>query len=147
VSVESSDERRNFYRHPSSAPIQIFPQQAQLEAPMSDISEGGLSFQSNVCLPEGNVLKVRIPHVQPPFEAPCVVRWQRMLDDDNHFEIGVMFLDEQAAFRVKMVEQVCHILQYQQQQRETGRELDFEAAAAEWISRYAAEFAAQGDLH
>jgi len=134
------DERRAFFRHPAAAPIQVFPQQKVLHMPMRDISDGGLAFKSNVFLEEGKVLKIRIPHVKPPFEASCVVRWRRRLDDDNYFEIGVMFLDEQTRFRVRMVEQVCHIMQYRQQLAEKGRTLTFEEAAKEWVDMNAASF-------
>ena len=133
-------ERRAFLRHPANAPIQIFPQQQVNHMPMTDISHGGLAFKSDVFLEEGTVLKICIPHVNPPFEASCIVRWQRKLDDDNGFEIGVMFLDEQTRFRLRMVEQVCHIMQYRQQLQEQGRELSFQQAASEWIDAHAADF-------
>jgi len=139
---DSSDtERRIFLRHPSSAPIQIFPQQQPMtHMPMRDISKGGLAFESNVLLEKDTVLNIRIPHVRPPFEASCIVRWQRKLDDDNLFEIGVMFLDEQTAFRLRMVEQVCYIMQYRQQAAARGREISFEEAAREWIEANAEDF-------
>ncbi len=136
------NERRAFLRHPASAPIQIFPQQQVNHMPMTDISHGGLAFKSNVFLEEGKILKICIPHVDPPFEASCIVRWRRKLDDDNVFEIGVMFLDEQTRFRLRMVEQVCHIMQYRQQLQEQGRELSFQQAASEWIDAHAADFGA-----
>ena len=42
-----------------------------------------------------------------------------------------------------MVEQVCQIEHYRQAVlRQEGRALDGEAAAPEWIARYAADFAA-----
>jgi len=107
---------------------------------MNDISSGGLAFKSNVFLDEGKVVKIRIPHVNPPFEASCIVRWRRRLDGDNRFEIGVMFLDEQTRFRARMVEQVCHILQFQQQQAEHGCEMSFQEAAHIWMDEHAADF-------
>jgi len=134
-------ERRIFLRHPSTAPIQVFPQQqAPAHMPMRDISKGGLAFESNVFLEKGKVLKIRIPHVHPPFEASCIVRWRRKLDDDSHFEIGVMFLDEQTAFRLRMVEQVCYIMQYRQQMAARGHEMSFEDAARKWIKANAKDF-------
>jgi len=136
----AQNERRSFFRHPSSAPLQVFPEKTGMPVPMSDISKGGLSFKSNVFLDEGTVLTIRIPHVTPPFEASCVVRWRRTIHADNSFEIGVMFLDEQTRFRIRMVEQVCHIMQFQQQQIEAGRALSFEDAAMEWMDANAADF-------
>jgi len=136
----AQNERRSFFRHPSSAPLQVFPEKTAVSMPMSDISEGGLSFKSNVFLDKGAVLTIRIPHVTPPFEASCVVCWRRTIHADNTFEIGVMFLDEQTRFRIRMVEQVCHIMQFQQQQIEAGRALSFEDAATEWMDANAADF-------
>ncbi|MFQ5345659.1 MAG: PilZ domain-containing protein [Mariprofundus sp.] len=133
------NERRVFLRHPATAPIQVFPQQHAVALPMRDISTGGLAFKSNVFLEKGKILKIRIPHVHPPFEASCVVRWRHRLDD-NYFEIGVMFLDEETSFRIRMVEQVCHILQYRQQLADQGRDLTFEQAAREWVESNAASF-------
>lgn len=134
-------ERRTYFRHPVSAPIQVFPQQAEaVHLPMRDISSGGLAFRSNVLLDKGNVLKIRIPHVDPPFEAACVVCWHRRLDHDAQFEIGVMFLDEQTRFRLRMVEQICHIIDYHQHASDSGRKLSFEEAAQEWIEAHAADF-------
>jgi hypothetical protein len=60
---------------------------------------------------------------------------------NSHFAIGVEFLDSAEAFRVRMIEQICHIESYQREveQRE-GRQLTAEQAAAEWISRHASSF-------
>jgi len=138
------NERRSYFRHPVDVPIQIFPQADTLEdVPLSDLSEGGLAFQTNVFIEVGHILKIIIPYVEPLFEAPCIVRWQRVLDKQGYFEIGVMFLDEETSFRVRMVEQVCHIKDYQAKHNENGRELSFEQAAAEWIEKYAADFGRQ----
>ncbi|OIO70740.1 MAG: PilZ domain-containing protein [Zetaproteobacteria bacterium CG1_02_53_45] len=133
--------RRQFYRHPVDVPIQVFPQGTMIEdVPICDLSEGGLAFQTNVFIEEGHILKIRIPYVHPAFEAACVVRWQKVLDDLGTFEIGVMFLDEETAFRVRMVEQVCHIKAYQEKHSGYGRDLSIEVAAQEWITKYAADF-------
>jgi len=134
------DERRTFIRHPVGVPIQIFPQQLQAgdDVPMCDIGEGGIAFRTNVFFENGARLKVRIPHVHPPFEAIGVVCWHRSLDDQ--IEVGLMFLGEDTAFRVRMVEQICQIGQYRKQMRAEGRMLSFQKAAGEWIEKYAADF-------
>jgi len=138
---DHADNRRQFYRHPVDVPIQVFPQgELAADAPLSDLSEGGLSFHTNVFIAQGQVLRIRIPFVDPAFDAQCVVRWQRSYENGDGFEIGVMFLDEETAFRIKMVQQVCHIKNYRNQQQEAGRELTFEEAANEWIAIYAADF-------
>jgi hypothetical protein len=134
------DERRKFFRHPVDVPIQVFPQElnAGKYVPMSDIGEGGIAFQTNVFFEDGARLKVRIPHVHPPFEAMGVVCWHRSLDDQ--LEIGLMFLDEETAFRVRMVEQICQIEKYRKQLLAGGKSASFQDAASEWIEKYAASF-------
>lgn len=134
------DERRKFFRHPVEIPIQIFPQELNTgeHMPMSNIGVGGIAFRTNVFFEEGARLKVRIPHLHPPFEAIGVVCRHRSIDDQ--LEIGLMFLDEDTAFRARMVEQVCQIEKYQKQLQAEGRSVSFQDAANEWIEKYAADF-------
>jgi len=50
---------------------------------------------------------------------------------------------EQVAFRMRMMEQLCHIENYRQQVLDTeGRALNPEQAASEWIDHHAAAFPA-----
>lgn len=132
--------RRQFIRHPIDVPIQI---QAQSDSAldhisMADIGEGGIAFYSNVLFQGDSVLSVKISHVQPPFEALCVVCWQREKGDE--FEVGVRFLDGESQFRARMVEQVCHIEDYRRKAIEEGRPLSSEEAAIEWIGKFAGDF-------
>jgi len=135
-----SNERRAFIRHPVDVPIHVFLQseEALKYLSMSDVGEGGVAFQTNVAFEDGTILRVNVPHVQPPFEAACVVCWRQVKDDG--FEIGVKFLDEDSRFRARMVEQVCHIEGYRQKAIKEGRYLSAEESACEWISQYAADF-------
>ncbi len=135
-----SDERREYIRHPVNVPIHVFLQSDKKLKyfSMSDVGEGGVAFQTNVAFEDGTILKVNVPHVQPPFEAACVVCWRQVKDDG--FEIGVKFLDEDSRFRARMVEQVCHIEGYRQTAIKEGRSLSAQEAACEWISLYAADF-------
>ena len=134
------DERRKFFRHPVDIPIQVIPQEqnGSKDVPMSDIGAGGISFRTNIFFEKGTRLKVHIPHLYPPFEAIGVVCRHRSID--NQLEIGLMFLDEDTAFRMRMVEQVCQIEKYQEQLQVEGRSVSFQDAAYEWIEKYAADF-------
>ncbi len=134
------NERRAFIRHPVDAPIQIKPQEdaAIQEISMSDIGEGGVAFNTNVIFEKGSALSIKIPHVQPPFEALCVVCWQ--IENGNEFEVGVRFVDEDSRFRARMVEQVCYIEDYRKKKKKEGYNLTSEEAANEWIDKYAAGF-------
>ncbi|MFQ5518994.1 MAG: PilZ domain-containing protein [Mariprofundus sp.] len=132
-----TNERRQFIRHPVNVPIQISPQSDDelQHISMSDVGEGGIAFLTNVAFENGVVLRIAVP---PQFEASCIVCWRRLVGDQ--FEVGVKFLDEESRFRVRMVEQVCHIEDYRKQAAKEGRALSAQESAQEWISKYAADF-------
>lgn len=133
---------RQFIRHPVDVPVEIGTGAAQsaLALHTHDVSLGGLALRSGVAVLPGVDVAIRIACVQPPFEAQARVAWCRPHDADS-YELGVCFLDAEAAFLARMVEQVCHIEQYRNevQQRE-GRMLSTQEAADEWIAEHAAQF-------
>jgi c-di-GMP-binding flagellar brake protein YcgR len=133
--------RREFIRHTAGVPIEVRAvtgdERRQLES--VNVSEGGISFVSDVDYPLGTVIEVRIPEVDPPFEANARVVWTS--PEEGRYCIGVAFLDANDAFRARMVEQVCSIERYRREVEATeGRVLTPADAAAEWISRYAGRF-------
>ncbi|HEB92050.1 MAG TPA: PilZ domain-containing protein [Gammaproteobacteria bacterium] len=137
---------RNYIRHPSDIPIDFQPE--ELTEAHSDrlknISQGGLAFQSSTSLAPGSIIRVKIPLVSPVFQAVGRVTWCHGRGDQ--FEIGIEFLDLGDVFRVRMVEQLCHIEHFRQQILEQeGRELTSEQAAAEWIQRFAPDFPGSDD--
>lgn len=104
-----------------------------------NVSHGGLAFLSTSCPAVGDILAIRIPTVDPPFEGRARVAWCR--PESDRYLVGVQFLDTGAAFRSRMVQQVCSIENYRREilERE-GRALTTQEAAAEWIERYAGRF-------
>lgn len=136
------DTRRRFIRHTADVPIEIRSVAGQSPHTRTgvDVSVGGLSFLSDDVLPIGSLVEVRIDYVQPPFSARAQVVWARR--EDGSCRVGVQFLDENDAFRARMVEQVCAIEQYRRQVAAEGRSLTREAAAREWIERYGSRFPA-----
>lgn len=132
---------RSYIRHPSDIPIEFSREavSAVETRNLRDVSRGGLSFISDMPLELGTVIRVRIGHVEPAFEAPCSVSWCRR--HDEHYLVGVKFLDAQDVYRARLVEQVCHIEHYKKEvfERE-GRVLNGEQAAQEWILKYAQDF-------
>ena len=132
-------DARQFIRHPVSLPIEV--SQAAAEAYCLGI--GGLAFRYERAAEPGSFLHLRIPLVTPEFEVDAKVVWCRCAE--GGVELGVEFLSADDAFRVRMVEQVCHIENYRQEIcAEEGRELDFEQAAAEWIGKFSAKFPGAG---
>jgi hypothetical protein len=108
-----------------------------------NVSFGGLAFLSNSCPRVGEVVALRIPFVEPVFEAEARVAW--CMPEAEKFLVGVAFLDSKAAFQSRMVQQVCSIENYRQELLEReGRALSTQEAASEWIAKYAGRFPDSG---
>ena len=130
---------RAYIRHPSEFPIELgTSEESEVEETMNDVSVGGLSCHSRDELSEGQKVTVRIPVVEPAFEAEGRVVWCR--PDKDRYRVGIAFNDKALAFSARMVEQVCHIERYRSRLVEQGKELSLEDAASDWISKYAAKF-------
>lgn len=137
--------KREYIRHPVDVPIHIDAKcsQGAVGVRLNNVSVGGLSFRTPRYIAQGVTIRITIDIVEPRFEVDAIVLWCHCIDEE--FEIGVEFADAEDAFRMRMVEQVCHIEHYRQQVwREEKRLLNGETAAAEWIERYAHEFPSIG---
>jgi len=132
---------RNFIRHPADIPIKIIKDDngERYHQPLRDISIGGLRCRFNEQLAIGIMIKVIIDLVDPALEIPGKVVWCRA--DDASYELGIEFRGEKDVYRLRMVEQICHIEHYRNEIliRE-GRNISSEQAAKEWIVKYACEF-------
>ncbi len=133
---------RRFIRHPSGIPIAYDVVECGRPCNSSslvNISRGGLCFNSDVELSAGTLIHIEIPVDTPPFELEGAVAWCK--PEGDHFVVGLAFQDSQEAYAVRMVEQVCYIEHYRRSVAELeGRVLSSEDAAAEWVSKYAADF-------
>ena len=132
---------RQFIRHPTAIPIEVgnAPHLAGAAPQVVNVSHGGLAFQSDVELAPGLIVEVRIPSMFPMFTTLGRVVWCKSCEPS--YQLGVAFLDQDDAFRTRMVEQICHIENYRNDVSVAeGRQLSVEEAAAEWIDRFAAQF-------
>ena len=130
---------RSFIRHPTDIPIEIrLGDQRCTREPLRNVSGGGLCFQHPQAAPIGSVIVVRIALTSPPFEACCRVTWCQA--DVGAWQVGVEFMDQDDLFRLRMVEQICHIEQYRTAAASQGRSLSSHEAAVEWIEQYAEAF-------
>lgn len=131
---------RQYIRHPIAIPIHVASEQVQDEHPqIKDISEGGLCFVCAKNFSTGDKVHITISICHPEFNAEGIVRWCEK--NDNDYLIGVVFLESEAAYSLRMVEQICHIESYRQEiLKQTGEEMTTEKAAREWIQKYASEF-------
>lgn len=137
---------RSFNRHSSAIPIDFQLEQLVQAGSehLENIGQGGLSFHSKVRIEPGATIRVKIPLIKPIFQALGEVVWCER--EGDIFLIGVRFLDQDDAFRARMVEQICHIEQYKKAVlKAEGRHLNSEEAALEWINKFAMRFPRPND--
>ncbi len=131
-----------YIRHPVAIPIHVASEQEHEgdQHQVRDISEGGLCFVCANNFNSGDKVQITISICHPEFNAQGIVRWCEK--SGNEFLIGVVFIDcEETFYSLRMVEQICHIESYRQEQiKQTGKEVSSEEAAMEWIQKFASEF-------
>ena len=133
-------EPQTYIQHPKSVALEILsaPAKCQTDELMplglicnqpQDHSIGSLVVLKHPALPEDQ-----------PIEATVV--WCRR--QKSGYQIALGFLTEEELYRVRMLEQLCHIQLYQKEMKQEGRKLSAEGAAVEWITKYAAHFPTDG---
>ncbi len=134
---------RKYVRHPARIPIEykISGETFETREICRNISIGGICFSADTFLTPETIVVVKIPSIDSTFEAMGKVVWCRKRQDS--IEVGVEFIDEEGAFRMRLIEQICHIKDYQQEILEKeGRVLNDEDAAMEWTRKFAKNFPA-----
>ena len=132
---------REFIRHPTDIPIEIASDTTPITTgeQLRNISHGGLMVSSSVPWPVDAVVSLRIPCVTAAFQARGKVVWCRA--GDKGYDIGVAFLESEALYQLRMIEQICHIEHYKLEiLKNEGRQLDGGQAAMEWIAKHACDF-------
>ncbi|WP_210396007.1 hypothetical protein [Motiliproteus sediminis] len=126
--------------HPPQAVICLTP---CLQDPVSAAEQTYGGLRCRWCIPHrpGSLVEVTISAFQQQTSALALVVECELDDDGYRFELH--FLDQQQAFAVRMMEQLCHINSYSRLvSRTEGRQLGGNAAALEWIDRFAEQFPA-----
>lgn len=133
--------QRRYMRHPSSMPVEFrrVGAERRLRNELQDISCAGLSFRAQEPLAEGEMVEVRLAVLEHEVSAHGRVAWCHEIEP-GVWRVGLLLSDGQTGHAVRMIEQLCHIELYREQQRQKGRHLSTEEAAQEWIARYAAGF-------
>lgn len=135
---QTDPDRRAFIRHPASVPIRVERVRTGPVSRASDVSHGGLSFVCAHPYEPGAELVIQID-ITPAFRARAHVAWCHA--ERGQYRVGVRFLEGTDAFKARLVEQLCAIERYRRDTLEQeGRYLSGEAAAREWIERFAETF-------
>lgn len=138
---------RAFIRHPTDIPIQVVEstRPPNGKSSLRNLSLGGLAFISAKPHARGQLVRVSVPEIDAQFQATCRVVWCHTHPDG--YEVGAQFMAGDDLFRLRMVEQVCHIEQYRRQiAAREGRHLSTNEAAQEWIREHAEDFPSQQSL-
>ncbi len=136
---------RKYIRHPSDIPIEFDVKDIKVDKQcLKNISIGGVAVRTQQRVEIGRIVELGITSVVPAFKASGRVAW--CLKRCQNYDVGIQFVEPEDAFRVRMIEQICHIEQYKKDVLEQdGRRLSGEQAAAEWISKFASDFPTLGD--
>jgi hypothetical protein len=140
---------RKFIRHPVDVPIQVSNSWVEdeddetIDQTITNVSLGGLAFVSPEPLEILERVRVCIPILERDNTLIGNVVWCEKCDSGVEFKIGIEFEKSRDVFRLRMIEQVCHIEHYRKEvMLNEGRELSTQEAASEWISKYAGDFPA-----
>ncbi len=132
-------EHEQYIEHPKQVPVQL---ETSIPAPVTTINSncyGGIRCLWHSRIPVGKFVRISLPQIHPEFFAIVQVIWRRLAE--SGYELGLIFIDKEQAYKMRMMEQLCHINCYQRWIFEhEGRQLDSEQAASEWIGKFAAAF-------
>ena len=138
---------RKFIRHPADVPIQVMLDWVEdendetVDQTITNVSLGGLAFMSQQPLEVLERVRVCIPLLQQDNQLVGNVVWCEK--SGKGYEVGIEFEKSRDVFRLRMIEQICHIEHYRKEvERLEGRALSAQEAAGEWISKYAGDFPA-----
>lgn len=108
---------------------------------ITNVSLGGLAFVSPSPLEVLQRVRISIPVLQQENHLVGNVVWCEQAG--SSYEIGIEFEHSRDVFRLRMIEQICHIEHYRKEvEQQEGRKLSSQDAAKEWISKYAGDFPA-----
>ena len=108
---------------------------------ITNVSLGGLAFMSQKPLEVLQRVRVCIPLLRQDNHLVGNVVWCEK--NTRGYEVGIEFEKSRDVFRLRMIEQICHIEHYRKEvERLEGRMLTSQEAAGEWIPKYAGDFPA-----
>ena len=108
---------------------------------ITNVSLGGLAFMSQTPLEVLQRVRICIPLLPQDNHLVGNVVWCEK--HTRGYEVGIEFEKSRDVFRLRMIEQICHIEHYRKEvERLEGRMLTSQEAAGEWIPKYAGDFPA-----
>ncbi|MCX5678875.1 MAG: PilZ domain-containing protein [Candidatus Omnitrophica bacterium] len=151
------DERRRFIRHQMCFPlnykvvkegsltkdekVQAKELGKKTHSTSIDISIGGILFSAKHPVKAGSVILIEMPFQDKIFNLRAMVAHCSKNKETKLYNIGAAFQKLSAAYKVKLVEQLCLISEFRDiRSIELGKQISLEKASKEWIKRYSSRF-------
>lgn len=151
------DERRRFIRHQMCFPLnykvieepstanaaKALPEKPRKKKPSKsiDISIGGILFSAKRSVKPGSLIMIELPFQDKIFNLRALVAHCTKNKETKLYNIGAAFQRLSAAYKIKLVEQLCLISEFRDiRSIELGRQISLEKASREWIKRYSDRF-------
>jgi len=136
ASEPEDSERRLFTRHNTEVPLLCRRpgRHERGKSRLDDMSFGGLAFVSDERYEKGDTIEVAFPSIAPGQLLSCTVSWRREMKGQTspRYAYGVQFSEEGLLFRARLVNKVCDIEAYRDNQfKRWGRRISSEQAASE----------------
>jgi len=122
--------------HPDQVPVEI-DRISRKQAP-DHLYMGELAVNSEARIGVGTEVRLHMPTVDPDAKLCGRVIWLHERGDG--FVLGISFHSHSEAFRMRMLEQLCHMAAFREQVAGEGRLLSENEAAREWIRRFSKDF-------
>lgn len=131
---------KRYLQHPNGISLTI--EAVLVQTPSADQMPLGLMLCSSAPFNRGCQLRLSHPELCPDncIEAVVTACWQQ----DDGYQLVLDFSSEEQLYRMRLLEQLCHIKLYQTNRELSGERISFETAAQQWISQYAAHFPPDG---
>jgi len=132
-----------YLQHPKAISLNVVACEAQ--TPAFEASESmpiGLILHSQTPFSAGDMVQISHPKLCPETHVEAQVIWCR--HQPSSYQLAIHFRTEEDLYRVRLLEQLCHIKLYQVEKQRSGEPICFDTAAQEWIEQYAAHFPTDG---
>ena len=125
---------KEYIHHPETIPLQVEKTDPIRCKKCHSEDANGMSFSSSENFKRGTVLKIKIIVEGQMFKAyGMVVKTKKLKDELN--EIFIDFDEKIEPFKIKMIQQVCQVLDYS-----SRKGIKKELAASKWIGKHAEDF-------
>jgi Tfp pilus assembly protein PilZ len=107
--LKRQQEKRQYMRHPAEIPVEykISGDDGEKTDITRNISFGGLCFQTHTYIEPGTMLVVKFPSINPKVDVKAKIVWCSR--KKGYTEIGAQFLDENDAYRARIIEEICDL--------------------------------------